>query len=162
YRNLIERAIKARLVYGSPHMNRAVSFEYMNRQLVWNEFSEMLLLLFSLLNSASMKSLLRPFSKDNSSGSTGDETLCPICQANPTTVYLALPCQHRYTTAVLALSTVITVLEPDVQQHHHSGAPVVVNQLLQCNGMVVPETQKRMTSVKGEWNEIVSQYGLYI
>nr|GEV04928.1 peroxisome biogenesis protein 2 [Tanacetum cinerariifolium] len=96
YRNLIERAIKARLVYGSPHMNRAVSFEYMNRQLVWNEFSEMLLLLLPLLNSASMKSLLRPFSKDNSSGSTGDETLCPICQANPTTVYLALPCQHRY------------------------------------------------------------------
>lgn len=96
YRNLIERAIKARLVYGSPHMNRAVSFEYMNRQLVWNEFSEMLLLLLPLLNSSSMKNFLRPFSKDNSSGSAGDETLCPICQANPTTVYLALPCQHRY------------------------------------------------------------------
>ncbi|KAK6127961.1 hypothetical protein DH2020_038299 [Rehmannia glutinosa] len=39
YRSLIERALKARLVYGSPNMNRAVSFEYMNRQLVWNEFS---------------------------------------------------------------------------------------------------------------------------
>ncbi|KAD4585268.1 hypothetical protein E3N88_22869 [Mikania micrantha] len=43
YRNLIERALQARLVYGSPHMNRAVSFEYMNRQLVWNEFSVNLL-----------------------------------------------------------------------------------------------------------------------
>ncbi|KAL9312293.1 Peroxisome biogenesis protein 2 [Arabidopsis thaliana] len=39
YRNLIEKALKARLVYRSPHMNRSVSFEYMNRQLVWNEFS---------------------------------------------------------------------------------------------------------------------------
>lgn len=39
YRNLIERALRARLVYGSPNMNRSVSFEYMNRQLVWNEFS---------------------------------------------------------------------------------------------------------------------------
>ncbi|KAL6537518.1 peroxisome assembly protein (Peroxin-2) [Orobanche minor] len=39
YRSLIERALQARLVYGTPHMNRAVSFEYMNRQLVWNEFS---------------------------------------------------------------------------------------------------------------------------
>lgn len=39
YRNLIERALRARLVYGTPNMNRAVSFEYMNRQLVWNEFS---------------------------------------------------------------------------------------------------------------------------
>ncbi|KAJ7011844.1 hypothetical protein NC653_002056 [Populus alba x Populus x berolinensis] len=39
FRNLIERVLQARLVYGSPNMNRAVSFEYMNRQLVWNEFS---------------------------------------------------------------------------------------------------------------------------
>ncbi|KAJ8535932.1 hypothetical protein K7X08_034333 [Anisodus acutangulus] len=31
YRNLIERASRARLVYGSPNMNRAMSFEYMNR-----------------------------------------------------------------------------------------------------------------------------------
>uniref|UniRef100_A0A251JSC6 RING-type E3 ubiquitin transferase (cysteine targeting) n=1 Tax=Manihot esculenta TaxID=3983 RepID=A0A251JSC6_MANES len=40
FRNLIERVLRARLVYGSPNMNRAVSFEYMNRQLVWNEFSD--------------------------------------------------------------------------------------------------------------------------
>ncbi|KAK2971164.1 hypothetical protein RJ640_008588 [Escallonia rubra] len=96
YRNLIERALQARLVYGSPHMNRAVSFEYMNRQLVWNEFSEMLLLLLPLLNSSSIKSFLRPFSKDKSSTSAEDETLCPICQAYPTIPFVALPCQHRY------------------------------------------------------------------
>ncbi|XP_027069189.1 peroxisome biogenesis protein 2-like isoform X2 [Coffea arabica] len=96
YRSLIERLLRARLVYGSPNMNRAVSFEYMNRQLVWNEFSEMLLLLLPLLNSSSMKSFLRPFSKDKSSSSAGDENLCPICQANPSIPFLALPCQHRY------------------------------------------------------------------
>ncbi|KAK3027073.1 hypothetical protein RJ639_040905 [Escallonia herrerae] len=96
YRNLIERALQARLVYGSPHMNRAVSFEYMNRQLVWNEFSEMLLLLLPLLNSSSIKSFLRPFSKDKSLTSAEDETLCPICQAYPTIPFVALPCQHRY------------------------------------------------------------------
>ncbi|XP_006583059.1 peroxisome biogenesis protein 2-like isoform X2 [Glycine soja] len=96
YRNLIERALRARLVYGSPNMNRAVSFEYMNRQLVWNEFSEMLLLLLPLLNSSSVKNLLRPFSKDKSSGSAEDGTACPICQATPTIPYVALPCQHRY------------------------------------------------------------------
>ncbi|XP_057503678.1 peroxisome biogenesis protein 2-like isoform X2 [Actinidia eriantha] len=96
YRNLIERALQARLVYGSPNMNRAVSFEYMNRQLVWNEFSEMLLLLLPLLNSSSFKNFLRPFSKDKSSSSGGDETQCPICLANPTVPFLALPCQHSY------------------------------------------------------------------
>nr|KAJ0225267.1 hypothetical protein LSAT_V11C100034330 [Lactuca sativa] len=69
YRNLIERAIKARLVIGSPHMNRAISFKYMNCQLVWKEFLEMLSLLLPLLNSCSMKNFLRLLSKDNSSGS---------------------------------------------------------------------------------------------
>ncbi|TMX04905.1 hypothetical protein EJD97_004084 [Solanum chilense] len=96
FRNLIERALRARLVYGSPNMNRAVSFEYMNRQLVWNEFSELLLLLLPLLNSASVKSLLRPFSKDKSSDSSVDETLCPICQGTPSIPFVAIPCQHRY------------------------------------------------------------------
>ncbi|XP_057968392.1 peroxisome biogenesis protein 2 [Malania oleifera] len=96
YRNLIERALRARLVYGSPNMNRAVSFEYMNRQLVWNEFSEMLLLLLPLLNSSSIKNLLRPFSKDKSSSSTEDDNGCPICGASPTIPFAALPCQHRY------------------------------------------------------------------
>ncbi|KAM7255554.1 hypothetical protein ACFE04_008452 [Oxalis oulophora] len=96
YRNLIERALRARLVYGTPNMNRAVSFEYMNRQLVWNEFSEMLLLLLPLLNSSTVKSLLRPFSKDKSSSSEEDNATCPICHENPTIPFLALPCQHRY------------------------------------------------------------------
>ncbi|KAF6164460.1 hypothetical protein GIB67_025286 [Kingdonia uniflora] len=96
YRSLIERALRARLIYGSPNMNRGVSFEYMNRQLVWNEFSEMLLLLLPLLNSSSIRKFLLPFSKDKSSGSEADETVCPICQTNPTTPFLALPCQHRY------------------------------------------------------------------
>ncbi|KAK9677076.1 hypothetical protein RND81_11G120100 [Saponaria officinalis] len=96
YRSLIERALRARLVYGSPNMNRAVSFEYMNRQLVWNEFSEMLLLLLPLLNSTTFKSLFRPFSKDKSSDSGVNETYCPICQASPTVPFVALPCRHRY------------------------------------------------------------------
>ncbi|GMH17684.1 hypothetical protein Nepgr_019525 [Nepenthes gracilis] len=96
YRSLIERALRARLVYGSPNMNRSVSFEYMNRQLVWNEFSEMLLLLLPLLNSPSIKSLLWPFSKDESSHLAVDETVCPICKASPTIPFIALPCHHRY------------------------------------------------------------------
>ncbi|XP_078431829.1 pex2/Pex12 N-terminal domain-containing protein / zinc finger (C3HC4-type RING finger) family protein isoform X2 [Wolffia australiana] len=96
YRSIIERVLRARLVYGSPHMNRAVSFEYMNRQLVWNEFSEMLLLLLPLLNSSSVKRLLLPFAKDKSSSSSGDDIACPICQLNPTVPFVALPCEHRF------------------------------------------------------------------
>lgn len=57
YRNLIEKALKARLVYRSPHMNRSVSFEYMNRQLVWNEFSVGLLLRVAYICQNHFKSL---------------------------------------------------------------------------------------------------------
>ncbi|XP_072999596.1 peroxisome biogenesis protein 2 [Typha latifolia] len=96
YRSIIERALRARLVYGSPNMNRAVSFEYMNRQLVWNEFSEMLLLLLPLLNSSSVKKFLLPFSKDKSLGSSNDEAECPICHSTPSIPFTAIPCQHRY------------------------------------------------------------------
>ncbi|XP_021302048.1 peroxisome biogenesis protein 2 isoform X3 [Sorghum bicolor] len=94
YKTIVERILKARLVYGSPNMNRAVSFEYMNRQLVWNEFSEMLLLLLPLLNSSSVKKFLLPFSKDKSAGSSGDEADCPICRSSPSIPFIALPCQH--------------------------------------------------------------------
>ncbi|KAJ1388760.1 Pex, N-terminal [Sesbania bispinosa] len=157
YRNLIERALRARLVYGSPNMNRAVSFEYMNRQLVWNEFSEMLLLLLPLLNSSSVKNLFRPFSKDKSSSSAEDGTACPICQAIPTIPFVALPCQHRSQLYVYKLQIqvflfkgeglsndnlfladiVITVFGHDVLLLHHLGVPGAVSQLLLCSAIVV-------------------------
>ena len=62
---------------------------------------EMLLLLLPLLNSSSIRNFLRPFSKDKSSSSEGDETACPICQARPTIPFLAIPCEHRYISAYL-------------------------------------------------------------
>lgn len=39
YRSVVERVLGTRLVYARPAMSRAVSFEFMNRQLVWQEFS---------------------------------------------------------------------------------------------------------------------------
>ncbi|XP_011008314.1 PREDICTED: peroxisome biogenesis protein 2 isoform X1 [Populus euphratica] len=128
FRNLIERVLQARLVYGSPNMNRAVSFEYMNRQLVWNEFSEMLLLLLPLLNSSSIKKFLSPFSKDKSSSSKVDDDTCPICQAIPTIPFLALPCQHRYCYYCLSTRCAAATSfrcprcgEPVVAMQRHSG-----------------------------------------
>jgi peroxin-2 len=49
-RTLVERVIGARLVYRQPSMSRLVSFEYLNRQLVWQELSEFLLFLLPLVN----------------------------------------------------------------------------------------------------------------
>lgn len=46
----MERLVGARLVYREPSMSRLVSFEYLNRQLVWQELSEFLLFLLPLIN----------------------------------------------------------------------------------------------------------------
>ena len=39
-----------RLVYDSPLMVRNVSFAFMNQELVWNGFAELVLFLFPLIN----------------------------------------------------------------------------------------------------------------
>lgn len=57
-RSLLERFVKARLVYNRVSMPRALSFEYLNRQLVWHELSELLLFLLPLINVSRIKSLV--------------------------------------------------------------------------------------------------------
>ncbi|CAM6045316.1 unnamed protein product [Sphagnum compactum] len=98
YPSIVERLLRARLVYQRPQMDRAVSFEYMNRQLVWHEFSELLLLVLPLLNMMSIRSILMfPFSNDQSSVASLPEGTCPVCEAYPiTTPFMAIPCGHLY------------------------------------------------------------------
>lgn len=100
YQSLVERLLGARLVYERATMSRAVSFEYMNRQLVWTEFSELLLLVLPLLNLDSFKrTFLSPFAGGGGSSAAGvyaDDT-CPVCGAHPIVVpYVASPCGHLY------------------------------------------------------------------
>ncbi|KAK5110655.1 hypothetical protein LTR62_005695 [Meristemomyces frigidus] len=49
YRTLADRILRLRLVPGSNQTNRQVSFEYLNRQLVWHAFTEFLLFLLPLV-----------------------------------------------------------------------------------------------------------------
>ncbi|KAL8782135.1 MAG: hypothetical protein Q9213_005669 [Squamulea squamosa] len=49
YRTLLDRILRLRLASPSNHMSRQVSFEYLNRQLVWHAFTEFLLFLLPLV-----------------------------------------------------------------------------------------------------------------
>ncbi|KAL8733432.1 MAG: hypothetical protein Q9181_003579 [Wetmoreana brouardii] len=49
YRTLPDRILRLRLVSPSNHLSRQVSFEYLNRQLVWHAFTEFLLFLLPLV-----------------------------------------------------------------------------------------------------------------
>lgn len=49
YRTLLDRILRLRLSSPSNHLSRQVSFEYLNRQLVWHSFTEFLLFLLPLV-----------------------------------------------------------------------------------------------------------------
>ncbi len=63
YRSLLERVLATRLVYDRPVMARAVSFDYLNRQLVWAQVSELFLFLLPLLDSRRGAGVLRGWVK---------------------------------------------------------------------------------------------------
>lgn len=54
-RSLLERIAGVRLVYERIGLPRALSFEYLNRQLVWHELSELLLFVLPLINVSRIK-----------------------------------------------------------------------------------------------------------
>lgn len=58
-RSVIERMLGARLVMQKAVMGRALSFEYLNRQLVWHELSELMLFVLPLLRVTRLKRLLQ-------------------------------------------------------------------------------------------------------
>lgn len=56
---MVERVLRARLVTQKAVMGRALSFEYLNRQLVWHELSELMLFVLPLLRVTRLKRMLQ-------------------------------------------------------------------------------------------------------
>jgi len=71
YRTLGERVAKMRLVYDKAQLAPNVSFEFLNRQLVWEAFTEFLLFLLPILPLARLRLLLaRRLAASRASSST--------------------------------------------------------------------------------------------
>lgn len=106
HRTILDRVLRLRLVPKSSHTSREVSFEYLNRQLVWHAFTEFLLFLLPLVGISRWRRILsRAWRKvrnaitgngkdeDEEGRGTGGELgflperTCAICYAdqNPTT-----------------------------------------------------------------------------
>lgn len=72
YRTLLDRILRLRLAPPSSQVSREVSFEYLNRQLVWHAFTEFLLFLLPLVGiSRWRKWLLRAWRKTKALAKTG-------------------------------------------------------------------------------------------
>ena len=104
YTTILHALLKLRLVYTSernmPH--RQLSFELMNRQLVWQDISDFMLFIFPLINFTYFKNLFNrmkwKFQSNSSqafSQSKFDE-ICPICLSSPINTKYLTNCNHSY------------------------------------------------------------------
>ena len=102
YRTLLDRILRLRLAPPSSQVSREVSFEYLNRQLVWHAFTEFLLFLLPLVGISrwkrwlsrawrKTKALVKSGSEEEEATSKGElaflpERTCAICyqDQNPT------------------------------------------------------------------------------
>ncbi|CAG8657978.1 8119_t:CDS:2 [Ambispora leptoticha] len=89
YRSLIDRILFMRLVYARRTTNRQVSFEFLNRQLVWHAFTEFLLFLMPLINLRKLKNIMKrmllptSYTKSNTLNFLPAQ-ICAICYENQT------------------------------------------------------------------------------
>ncbi|KAJ5084636.1 hypothetical protein NUU61_009215 [Penicillium alfredii] len=77
YRTLVDRILRIRLTPPSAQASREVSFEYLNRQLVWHAFTEFLLFLLPLVGISLAKTTNNPRSKGELAFLP--ERTCAIC-----------------------------------------------------------------------------------
>jgi peroxin-2 len=109
YPTLIERILGMKVKYLHSSMARRVSFEYMNRQLVWNGFTEFMLFVMPLINVQKLRSmawqlvrclpLLGTWITSNSTvawHSNEGTKSCLFCGAEPIHTPYITNCQHLF------------------------------------------------------------------
>lgn len=100
YRSIVDRLLGMRLVFARPLIVRQVSFEFMNRQLVWNGFAELLFFLIPLINLERLKrGLINLIGGGQPPLVDEDEvplSACPICFSDPIPVPYINECGHLY------------------------------------------------------------------
>jgi len=97
FRSILTRVLGMRLVYDKPEATRSVSFDFINQQLLYDGFSEMLLCMLPLIEWNRFKrigySILRVFS---SSTKNVDTRGCAFCGRENACVPYRTNCGHVY------------------------------------------------------------------
>mmetsp|Transcript_12153 Transcript_12153/g.30700 ORF Transcript_12153/g.30700 Transcript_12153/m.30700 type:complete len:146 (-) Transcript_12153:316-753(-) len=103
---MLERLLRARLVYTQASMQRAISFEYLSRQLVWQELSELLLNVLPLLDPEKLRARLLRWLPPAGAGTQLTSVAaqdqqpprgCAICGSGEAhTPFSAEPCGHTF------------------------------------------------------------------
>lgn len=102
YSTLVTRILGIRLVYNNIGVERQVSFEYMNRQLVWQGLTEFLLYLLPLIDIERTRQWFKRIFFIGARGGDGKTTYnglprnCGVCEAYPIHTPFATNCGHLF------------------------------------------------------------------
>ncbi|XP_041669579.1 peroxisome biogenesis factor 2 isoform X2 [Cheilinus undulatus] len=98
---LAERIVGARAVFSKPNVIRDITYQYMNRELLWHGFAEFLIFLLPLINTRKLKATLASVVFGGSSDGTGATEgtgawrECGLCGEWPTMPH-TVGCQHVF------------------------------------------------------------------
>ncbi|KAL2919093.1 peroxisome assembly protein (Peroxin-2) [Polyrhizophydium stewartii] len=100
YRSLLDRVLGMRVVYAQQTMSRMISFEFMNRQLVWHAFTEFLLFIIPYVNLNAVRRMIKRQFRQRQEVDLPAH-LCAVCfSKNRTSTVLHVPyetqCGHTY------------------------------------------------------------------
>lgn len=90
-----------RLVYSRRHMSRHVSFDFLNRQLVWHAFTEFVLFVAPLVSASRVRAAAAAVRVKLGIGAAGkkiekESENCPFCEAAEMMMAVKMePCGHR-------------------------------------------------------------------
>lgn len=99
---LAERIVGAQAVFSKPNVVRDVTYQYMNRELLWHGFSEFLIFLLPLINTCQLKAIMSSFvfgerRTDTQAAPEGQGLLkeCGLCGEWPTMPHM-VGCCHVF------------------------------------------------------------------
>ncbi|KAM9337223.1 peroxisome biogenesis factor 2 [Symphorus nematophorus] len=99
---LAERIIGARAVFSKPNVVRDITYQYMNRELLWHGFAEFLIFLLPLINTRKLKATVYSivFGGESADGDGATEgqgvfTECGLCGEWPTMPH-TVGCRHVF------------------------------------------------------------------
>lgn len=101
FATLTERLLGIRSVFCRPPQAREVGFEYMNRELLWHGFAELLIFLLPLINTQKWKAKLSSWCTPLTGAPNGDSSLassgrqCSLCGEWPTMPH-TIGCEHIF------------------------------------------------------------------
>mmetsp|Transcript_9394 Transcript_9394/g.17014 ORF Transcript_9394/g.17014 Transcript_9394/m.17014 type:complete len:288 (+) Transcript_9394:21-884(+) len=100
YPTIADRLLRVRLVHVSPEAHRQTSYQYMNRVMMWNGFSEFLLTVAPLVDLSRLQrkvtKQLLPSWWQQTQAATGPQTMCNICGSSPMTLPMTADCGHAF------------------------------------------------------------------